>query len=188
MLVANAAESRDLNRLGRSVATGQDPAQVVESSSAFTRAESSSGDLYFSVRLPNLELGTVGGGTEYGTARTCLKMLKCAGPGEKPGDNAKKLAEITGASVTAQELNLLGALASGNELANAHYKHARKRRVPQNSYNPGRSVWGMAKEYGGLIVDVLGAPWGISGSDRDGVRQYQDRVGYRIRRIRAKAA
>ncbi|MFH1105695.1 MAG: 3-hydroxy-3-methylglutaryl-CoA reductase, partial [Candidatus Aenigmatarchaeota archaeon] len=118
------------------IATGQDAAQVVESSSCFVTAEavptdahqgcaSDCADLYFSVSLPCVEVGTVGGGMGYATARECLEILGCAGAGKTPGDNAKKLAEIVAASVLAQELNLLGTLANEYELGESHMRLAR---------------------------------------------------------------
>ena len=46
------------------IACGQDPAHVVEGSNAITSAElTDEGDLQFSVSMPSLPLGTVGGGT-----------------------------------------------------------------------------------------------------------------------------
>ncbi|MBI2085546.1 MAG: hydroxymethylglutaryl-CoA reductase [Candidatus Aenigmarchaeota archaeon] len=107
------------------LATGQDAAQVVESSSCFVTAEDQNGDLYFSVSMPNLEVATVGGGTNYATAKDCLEILGCVGAGKNPGDNSKKLAEIIAVSVLAQELNLLGALANEYELAESHIRMAR---------------------------------------------------------------
>ncbi len=107
------------------IATGQDAAQVVESSSCFVTAEDVDGNLYFSVSLPCLEVGTVGGGMGYATAHEVLEILGCAGAGKNPGDNAKKLAEIIAASVLAQELNLLGALANEYELGESHVRLAR---------------------------------------------------------------
>lgn len=107
------------------VATGQDCAQIVESSTCFTRAELKDGKLIFGVTLPCLEIATIGGGTGFGTAKECLEMLGCAGPGAKPGANARKLAEIAAGAVAAQELNLLAAEAHGYELAKSHIKLAR---------------------------------------------------------------
>ncbi|KSW11584.1 3-hydroxy-3-methylglutaryl-CoA reductase [Pyrodictium occultum] len=101
------------------IATGQDVAQVVESSMGYTWTEVRNGDLYISVTLPSLELGTVGGGTRLPTQREALALLGAAGGGNPPGANAKKLAEVTAAAVLAGELNLLAALAA-NELARAH--------------------------------------------------------------------
>jgi len=107
------------------IATGQDAAQIVESATCFTRAQSMEGGLLFGVTLPCLEIATVGGGTDYGTAKECLRLLGCDGPGKNPGDNAKKLAEIIAAAVLCQELNLLCALSNGHELADSHMKLAR---------------------------------------------------------------
>ena len=101
------------------IATGQDVAQVVESSMAYTWTELRNGNLYISVTLPSLEVGTVGGGTRLPTQREALALLGVAGGGNPPGSNARKLAEIIAATVLAAELNLLAALAR-NELARAH--------------------------------------------------------------------
>jgi hydroxymethylglutaryl-CoA reductase (NADPH) len=107
------------------LATGQDAAQIVESSSCFVNAETVGKDLLFSVTLPCLEIATVGGGTGFGTAKECLEMLGCAGPGKSPGDNVRKLAEIMAAAVAAQELNLLGTLAREFDLSDSHIRMAR---------------------------------------------------------------
>ncbi|MBU0952911.1 MAG: 3-hydroxy-3-methylglutaryl-CoA reductase [Nanoarchaeota archaeon] len=107
------------------LATGQDAAQIVESSSCFTHAELNKDTLLFGVSMPSLEVATVGGGTGFGTAKEALSLLGCAGPGSKPGANARKLAEIIAAAVTAQELNLLAAEAHGYELADSHIRLAR---------------------------------------------------------------
>ncbi len=101
------------------IATGQDVAQVVESSMGFTWTEVRGDSLYISVTLPSLEVGTVGGGTRLPTQREALALLGAAGGGNPPGSNARKLAEIIAATVLAGELNLLAALAA-NELARAH--------------------------------------------------------------------
>lgn len=114
------------------IATGQDAAQIVESSSCFTRAEAVGGDLLFGITLPCLEMATVGGGTEHGTAKECLQLLGCQGPGKRPGDNARKLAEIMAAAVLCQELNLLCAEAHGHELAESHIRMARGKEDGKN--------------------------------------------------------
>ncbi|MBI4163896.1 MAG: hydroxymethylglutaryl-CoA reductase [Candidatus Aenigmarchaeota archaeon] len=107
------------------IATGQDAAQVVESSSCFTNAEVVDGDLLFSASFPCIEVATVGGGAGYGTAKECLDMLGCAGPGTVPGSNSRKLAEIIAAAASAQDLNLIAAESHGYELAESHIKLAR---------------------------------------------------------------
>ena len=101
------------------IATGQDVAQVVESSMGYTWTETRNGDLYISVTLPSLEVGTVGGGTRLPAQKEALSLMGVAGGGDPPGTNAKKFAEIVAATVLAGELNLLAALAA-NELARAH--------------------------------------------------------------------
>ncbi len=101
------------------LATGQDAAQVVESSMGYTWTEVRDGHLYISVTLPSLEVGTVGGGTRLPTQREALALMGVAGGGDPPGSNAKKFAEIVAAAVLAGELNLLAALAAGH-LARAH--------------------------------------------------------------------
>lgn len=107
------------------IATGQDPAQVVESSQCITTAEvDKSGDLYASVTLPSLEIGTVGGGTRLPSQSKALEILGVAGTGSPVGSNARKLAEVMASAVLAGELSLLAALAS-HKLAESHEKLGR---------------------------------------------------------------
>jgi hydroxymethylglutaryl-CoA reductase (NADPH) len=101
------------------LATGQDMAQVLESSSGYTWTEVRGEDLYISVTLPSLEVGTVGGGTRLPTQREALSIMGVAGGGNPPGSNVKKFAEIIASTVLAGELNLLSAL-SNKELGRAH--------------------------------------------------------------------
>ncbi len=96
------------------LATGQDEAHIVEGSLGITTCEKTDDGLYFAVSLPDVPIGTVGGGTRVETQRECLKMLGCLG-----GNKSLKFAEIVGATVLAGELSLIGALASGH-LARAH--------------------------------------------------------------------
>ncbi|MFB6146791.1 MAG: hydroxymethylglutaryl-CoA reductase (NADPH) [Halobacteriaceae archaeon] len=101
------------------LATGQDAAQVVEGSNAITTAEVRDGDLYVSVTLSSLEVGTYGGGTDLPTQSEGLSVLGVDGGGDPPGTNADALAEVIAAGALAGEVNLLGALAA-NHLADAH--------------------------------------------------------------------
>jgi hydroxymethylglutaryl-CoA reductase (NADPH) len=101
------------------LATGQDAAQVVEGSNAITTADVRDGDLYASVTLASLEVGTVGGGTGLPTQAAALDALGVRGGGDPPGTNADALAEVIAAGALAGELSLLGALASSH-LASAH--------------------------------------------------------------------
>lgn len=103
------------------IACGQDVACVSEASVGLTRMDvTPSGDFYVSTSLPNLIVGTVGGGTHLPTARECLEMIGCFGPG-----GARKFAEICAAVVLCGELSIAGAIASG-EFAMAHQAFGRK--------------------------------------------------------------
>jgi hydroxymethylglutaryl-CoA reductase (NADPH) len=103
------------------IATGQDVACVSESSVGITRMEVlTDGSLYAAVTMPNLIVGTVGGGTSLPTQRECLQIMDCYGEG-----NAKKLAEIIGAVLLAGELSIAAALSAGH-FAGAHKKFGRK--------------------------------------------------------------
>ncbi len=90
------------------IATGQDPAQVVGCSMTLTTCEDISGDLYICVRMPVVEVGTVGGGTRLPFQREALQMIGCLGDGK-----SKKLAEIVAVTVLAGELSTLAAQAAG---------------------------------------------------------------------------
>ncbi len=76
-------------------------------------------DLYASVSLASLEVGTVGGGTKLPTQAEALEILGLRGGGDPPGSNADALAEIIAVGALAGELSLLGALSS-RHLASAH--------------------------------------------------------------------
>ncbi|ASJ10892.1 3-hydroxy-3-methylglutaryl-CoA reductase [Thermococcus sp. P6] len=102
------------------LATGQDEAQITEGSHGITLAEvTPEGDLYVSVTMPSLEIGTVGGGTRVPTQREALSIMGVAGGGDPPGTNAKKFAEIVAGAVLAGEVSLLAAIAA-KHLARAH--------------------------------------------------------------------
>ena len=79
----------------------------------------SGGDLYVSLTLASLEVGTVGGGTGLPTQSEALDVVGVAGGGDPPGSNADALAEVIATAALAGELSLLGALAADN-LAGAH--------------------------------------------------------------------
>ncbi|SDK04811.1 hydroxymethylglutaryl-CoA reductase (NADPH) [Natronorubrum texcoconense] len=106
------------------LATGQDEAQVVEAANTITtmdarQREDGTTDLYASVSLASLEVGTVGGGTKLPTQSEALEILGLRGGGEPAGSNADALAEIIAVGALAGELSLLAALAS-RHLASAH--------------------------------------------------------------------
>lgn len=104
------------------IATGQDIAHAVEGSMGITTAKTENGDLYFSIYIPALMVGTVGGGTELETQKEALAIMGVAGGND--GKNAQKFAEIIGGAVLAGELSLLSSLAQGS-LAQAHQKLGR---------------------------------------------------------------
>ncbi len=101
------------------IATGQDPAHVVEGSTAITSILARDDRLHASVTMPSLPVGTVGGGTGVKTQKECLSILGVAGGGDPAGTNAKKLAEVICTAVLAGELSLIAALAT-RDLAKAH--------------------------------------------------------------------
>jgi hydroxymethylglutaryl-CoA reductase (NADPH) len=106
------------------LATGQDEAHVVEGANAITTVEERDGDLYASVSLASLPVGTVGGGTKLATQTEALEVIGLAGGGDPPGANADALAEVVAVGALAGELSLLGALAA-NHLGSAHAEHGR---------------------------------------------------------------
>ncbi|MEM3241308.1 MAG: hydroxymethylglutaryl-CoA reductase, partial [Candidatus Micrarchaeaceae archaeon] len=102
------------------IAYGQDVAQIVDGVNAFDDAKAlTNGDLYLSVYLPALELGTYGGGTHRETAQELLKASGVYGEGDDKGVTKYGFAELIASTVLAGELNLLAAEA-GQELASAH--------------------------------------------------------------------
>ncbi len=97
------------------IATGQDAANVAESSAALNFSELlPNGDYYVSITLPSLIVATYGGGTGLATQRECLELLGCYGAGK-----VSKLAEIVAATVLCGELSLGWAILAG-EWVTAH--------------------------------------------------------------------
>lgn len=102
------------------IACGQDPACVAESAVGVTRFEvTASGDLYASVTLPSIVVGSVGGGTALPSQQACLEIMGLTGKGKAPA-----LAEVCGALALAGELSITAALCSG-DFTRAHQKLAR---------------------------------------------------------------
>ncbi|RPB12220.1 hypothetical protein P167DRAFT_169242 [Morchella conica CCBAS932] len=108
------------------LATGQDPAQNVESSNCITvMKRTREGALQISVSMPCIEVGTIGGGTILEPQGAMLDLLGVRGAhATNPGDNARKLARIIAAAVLAGELSLCSALAAGH-LVRSHMAHNR---------------------------------------------------------------
>ncbi len=108
-------------------ATGQDLAHIVSSSTAFLMAEAVDGGLHYMVSMPTLELATIGGGTNFGTAKEALKIMDCGGFGTRVEDNSnvKRLAELAIVAVAALDLNTTCAQVDQFEMADSHVKLAR---------------------------------------------------------------
>jgi hydroxymethylglutaryl-CoA reductase (NADPH) len=104
------------------IATGQDAANVAESSAAFVYAElRDNDDYYYSVTIPSLIVATYGGGTGLATQRECLEMLGCYGK-----DKVRKFTEIVAATVLCGELSLGSAIVA-EEWVEAHDLFGRNR-------------------------------------------------------------
>lgn len=102
------------------IACGQDAACVAEAAVGTTRMEMTpEGALYVSVTLPNLIVGSVGGGTKLPSQRACLEIMGLAGVG-----HARALAEVAAALCLAGEISIIGAICAG-EFTRAHARLAR---------------------------------------------------------------
>ncbi len=104
------------------IATGQDVANVAESSSGILYSElTPDRDLYLSITIPSLIVATYGGGTGLATQRECLELLGCVGKAK-----VRKLAEIVAAVALAGEISL-GAAISSLDWVSSHEKYGRNR-------------------------------------------------------------
>nr|GMC97649.1 3-hydroxy-3-methylglutaryl-coenzyme A reductase-like [Ipomoea batatas] len=114
------------------IATGQDPAQNIESSHCITMMEAvnEGKDLHISVTMPSIEVGTVGGGTQLASQAACLNLLGVKGASNKvPGANSRRLATVVAGAVLAGELSLMSAIAAG-QLVKSHMKYNRSSNKP----------------------------------------------------------
>lgn len=105
-------------------ATGQDIAHTVEGSLGVTATEIVDGKLAISVMLPDILVGTIGGGTGLPAQKEMLTLLGVKM--KKPGDSASLLGEVVGACVLAGELSLLAAISAGH-LSSSHKRLRRKK-------------------------------------------------------------
>lgn len=104
------------------IATGQDVANVAESSAAVVYTDLlPDRSLYLSITIPSLIVATHGGGTGLATQRECLEILGCTGP-----NTVHKLAEIIGGVVLAGELSLASAISS-LDWVSSHEQYGRNR-------------------------------------------------------------
>lgn len=105
------------------VATGQDLGSLHESGNGIFHAELVSEGLLISVELPNLVIGTVGGGTLVPKQNEALNMIGCNGAGK-----VERFASIIAGAVLGLEISTCSAIASG-EFAKAHEKLGRNKPV-----------------------------------------------------------
>ena len=104
-------------------ATGQDIACVHESSVAYLDLQRRGEDLFASLTLPCLVVGTIGGGTHLPAQRDALRILGCDGAG-----HVGRLAEIVAGFCLALDLSTLAAVCGGQFVA-AHERLGRNRPV-----------------------------------------------------------
>jgi hydroxymethylglutaryl-CoA reductase (NADPH) len=100
-------------------ATGQDLGMVGTSSMAHGTGRRVEDGLNATIRLPGLEVATVGGGTTLPYARSWLSLMDCAGPGK-----VYRFAQIVAAATLALEISASAAMAtSGSEnFFRAHFE------------------------------------------------------------------
>lgn len=104
------------------IATGQDVANVAESSTSILYVEMTpEKDLYVSITIPSLIVATYGGGTSLATQRESLELLGCYGKG-----TVNKFAEIVAGVVMAGELSLASAISS-SDWVSSHEQYGRNR-------------------------------------------------------------
>ena len=104
-------------------ATGQDLASIHESSTAVLQMEKTTTGLYVSLTLPNLVVGTVGGGTHLPVASKILELMDCKGAGK-----VARFAKLISGYALALEISTLAAIVSG-QFARAHQKLGRNKPV-----------------------------------------------------------
>ena len=104
------------------IATGQDVANIAESSAGYHFGELlPNGDYYYSITIPALIVATYGGGTGLPTQKECLEIMGCFGKGK-----VNKLAEIMTAVTLCGELSL-GAAVAADEWVSSHEQYGRNR-------------------------------------------------------------
>lgn len=98
------------------IACGQDPATLSESSFAQSAFEldTEKNVLRWDVHLPNVNVGTVGGGTGLPTQRECLEVMGCHG-----GGNVNKFVELCAVASLANEISFWGSVCA-QEWISAH--------------------------------------------------------------------
>lgn len=110
------------------VATGQDLASIHESSSALMDMQPLGSEIYpegirLTLTLPNLVIGTVGGGTHVNKQAQALNIMDCLGSGK-----IERFAQLIAGFSLALEVSTYAAIMSG-EFAKAHEKLGRNKPV-----------------------------------------------------------
>jgi hydroxymethylglutaryl-CoA reductase (NADPH) len=105
-------------------ATGQDLGMVGTSSMAHGTGHRVDAGIHCALRLPGLEVGTVGGGTSFPYARAWLELMDCAGSGK-----VYRFAQIVAAATLALEISASAAMATtGSEnFFQAHHERGKER-------------------------------------------------------------
>lgn len=107
------------------IACGQDTASVLEGGYAHIIHELNpeNQDLTLSLFFPSLPVGSIGGGTSYGTQKEALEMIECYGAGRKFA-----LAETIAAFCLALDLSTISAIAT-DTFAQSHQRFARESKL-----------------------------------------------------------
>ncbi|WP_242206502.1 phosphotransferase [Aestuariivivens insulae] len=104
-------------------ATGQDLGCIHESSVGILQIEQTKEGLYLSLVLPNLVIGTVGGGTHLPVPSRILELMDCNGAGK-----IERFAKLIAGFALSIEISTLAAIVSG-QFARAHQKLGRNKPV-----------------------------------------------------------
>ncbi len=96
------------------LATGQDMGSVHESSVAYLNISKNSEGLNYQLTIPNLVIGTIGGGTSLPKQAEALNMMGCEGQGK-----VERFAQIIAGFSLALEISTFGAIVSG-QFAKSH--------------------------------------------------------------------
>jgi hydroxymethylglutaryl-CoA reductase (NADPH) len=105
------------------VATGQDLACIHESGVGTLHIQRTSAGLSLRLNLPNLVIGTVGGGTHLPKQSQALEIMKCLGSGK-----VERLAKLIAGFALGLEISTYAAIVSG-EFAKAHERLGRNKPV-----------------------------------------------------------
>jgi hydroxymethylglutaryl-CoA reductase (NADPH) len=105
------------------VATGQDLASIHESGTGVLNLEKTDRGLYFSLSLPSLVIGTIGGGTHLPKQKEALGIMGCAGNGK-----VFRFAQLIAGFALGLEISTFAAIVGG-QFAKAHEKLGRNKPV-----------------------------------------------------------